>query len=55
MVTPFAPLGLAEASTAELFAGGDPVMSTAANAIDAIAYFANAANEIEASIIKGLS
>lgn len=38
-----------------LFAGGDPTLSTAANAIDAIAYFANAANEIEASIIKGLS
>ncbi len=38
-----------------LFAGGDPVLSTAANAIDVIAYFANSANEIEATIVKALS
>ena len=38
-----------------LFAGGDPVLSTAANAIDVIAYFANSATEIEATIVKALS
>ena len=38
-----------------LFAGGDPILSTAASSIDAIAYFANAANEIEATIVKALS
>lgn len=37
-----------------LFPGGDPVMSTAANAVDVIAYFVNSASEIEASIIKAL-
>ena len=39
-----------------LFPGGtDPVLSTAANAIDVIAYFVNAANEIEASAIKAMA
>ena len=38
-----------------LFAGGDPTLSTAANAIDVIAYFANSASEIEATIVKALA
>ena len=38
-----------------LFAGGDPTLSSAANAIDVIAYFANSATEIEATIVKGLN
>ena len=38
-----------------LFAGGDPTLSTAANAIDAIAYFVNSASEIEATIVKAMS
>ncbi len=38
-----------------LFAGGDPTLSTAATAIDVIAYFVNSATEIEATIVKALS
>lgn len=38
-----------------LFVGGDPTLSTAANAIDVIYYFVNAANEIEASFGKALA
>ena len=38
-----------------LFAGGDPTLSTAANAIDVIAYFANSSTEIEATIVKALA
>ena len=38
-----------------LFAGGDPPLSSAAGSIDAIAYFANSASEIEATIVKALS
>ena len=37
-----------------LFAGGDPTLSSAANAIDVIAYFANSSSEIEATIVKAL-
>lgn len=37
------------------FAGGDPTLSTAANAIDVIAYFANSPSEIEATIVKALA
>ena len=38
-----------------LFAGGDPPLSGTAGSIDAIAYFANSASEIEATIVKALS
>lgn len=38
-----------------LFAGGDPTLSTAANAIDVIAYFVNSPTEIEATIVKALA
>lgn len=38
-----------------LFAGGDPTLSTAANAIDVIAYYCHSATEIEASIVKALA
>ena len=38
-----------------LFAGGDPPLSTTANAIDVVAYFVNSPTEIEATIAKALS
>lgn len=38
-----------------LFPAGDPALSTAANSIDVIAYFAHSATSIEATIIKALA
>lgn len=38
-----------------LFPGGDPTLSTAANAIDVIAFYCHSSTEIEASCIKALA